>query len=265
MTHLEALRRRFLHVFSEARAGVYSIPIPGLSRLLPDSVPLVELKGVTAASLEVHLVQHGNRRSQADALVERMYNWRGYSCGASSTDPGCITLVATSDGVAVATISVTLDSPGRLAAESLYPGEIRQLRESGARICELTRFAVDRQENSLELLAAMFHVAFLYARQRFGATHILAEVNPRHVAFYARMLGFGVLGNERHCERVDAPAVLLANTLDEIEQEIESHRSGSSDSSCNYKGRSLYPLSLSHAEEQEVSKNLARHRHPYLM
>ena len=111
----------------------------------------------------------------------------------------------------------------------------------------------------------MFHVAFLYARQRFGATHMLAEVNPRHVAFYSRMLGFQAAGQERHCERVDAPAVLLSQTLDEIEQEIEAHHSGSVDCGCGQRGRSLYPLSLSPAEAQEVSRNLARYRHPYLM
>ena len=49
-------------------------------------------------------------------------------------------------------------------------------------------------------------------------TDAFIEVNPRHVAFYSRALGFTVASEARFCERVRAPSVLLhldVETLDE--------------------------------------------------
>ncbi len=49
--------------------------------------------------------------------------------------------------------------------------------------------------------------------QRAGPIHdvtdVFIEVNPRHVAFYSRILGFVVAAGEKLCERVRAPSVLL--------------------------------------------------------
>ena len=42
------------------------------------------------------------------------------------------------------------------------------------------------------------------------------EVNPRHVRYYQRCLGFRQLGEVRQCLRVDAPAVLLHQEIDGI-------------------------------------------------
>jgi hypothetical protein len=42
------------------------------------------------------------------------------------------------------------------------------------------------------------------------------EVNPRHVGYYQRCLGFQQIGDLRQCQRVDAPAVLLHQEIEEI-------------------------------------------------
>lgn len=49
----------------------------------------------------------------------------------------------------------------------------------------------------------------------------MIEVNPRHVEFYRRMLGFEMFGAERLCNRVNAPAVLLRLDLSYARQQIE--------------------------------------------
>jgi len=41
------------------------------------------------------------------------------------------------------------------------------------------------------------------------------EVNPRHVRFYSKLLGFVATAGERFCERVQAPSVLLRLELKE--------------------------------------------------
>ncbi len=40
-------------------------------------------------------------------------------------------------------------------------------------------------------------------------TDVFIEVNPRHVTYYSRIMGFVVAAGERLCERVCAPSVLL--------------------------------------------------------
>src|SRR5690606_12549 len=160
------------------------------------------------------------RRNQASYLLHKMYGWRGYTTARLPDDPNCVTLVALDRDDAVATLSVGFDSPAGMSASELYPDEVSELRGTGARLCEFTRFAVDRSEHSLDLLAMMFHVAYLLARRQYGVTHVLAEVNPRHAQFYTRMLGFEQIGPERICPRVNAPAVLLALSLDYGERQI---------------------------------------------
>ena len=36
----------------------------------------------------------------------------------------------------------------------------------------------------------LFHIAYIFARRMHDRTDLLIEVNPRHVRFYERMLGF---------------------------------------------------------------------------
>ena len=53
-----------------------------------------------------------------------------------------------------------------------------------------------------------------------GCTDILIEINPRHRAFYERLLEFEQLGSERICERVNAPAILMHLSCAKIERRL---------------------------------------------
>jgi hypothetical protein len=139
----------------------------------------------------------------------------------SSADPNLFTFAAYDNGQLVGTVSMRFDSPAGLMAEQLYPDEIASLRARGLQLCEFTRLAVDEQAVSKEVLGSLFHSCFLYAHVVRGLTHAVIEVNPRHVAFYRRVLHFKVAGEERHNQRVDAPAVLLALDFSVIAREIE--------------------------------------------
>ena len=57
------------------------------------------------------------------------------------------------------------DSPAGMAVGALYPEQVGELRAEGRELCEFTRLAVDRTEHSRELLAMMFHVAYMYAHR----------------------------------------------------------------------------------------------------
>lgn len=219
--------------------------------------PLIEIPAKDDTRLAIRLADNNGRRNQASYLLHKMYGWRGYTTAPLPVDPNCVTLIALDGDDAVATLTIGFDSPAGMSASDLYPDEVAALRDTGARLCEFTRFAVDRSNQSLDLLAMMFHVAYLLARRQRGATHVLAEVNPRHVQFYTRMLGFRQIGAERICPRVNAPAVLLSLSLDFGERQIARY---GGKRELARKIRSLYPLSFSTAEEAGIAERLLRTR-----
>jgi len=206
-----------------------------------------------AARYAIRLATSHGQRNAASYLIRKLYQWRGYSTDIVREDPTGVVLVASDERGVVATVTVGFDSTHGMAVESLYPDEVAQLRGGGARLCEFTRLAVDRTGQSMELLAMLLHVAYLYARRVHGATHLLAEVNPRHVRFYMRMLGFEVAGPQRMCRRVDAPAVLIALWLDHAEEQIALY-GGHMELAQTV--RSLYPLFFSPSEEDGIARRL---------
>ena len=72
------------------------------------------------------------------------------------------------------------------------------------------------------MFAALIHISYLYARVVHCCSDYVIEVNPRHVMFYQRMLGFEGVGAERPCTRVGAPAVLLRLSLARMGDQIRT-------------------------------------------
>jgi len=157
-------------------------------------------------------IRLGNRpgpRGEARAIVERRYARRGYRLPADKRDPYLFTFLAYDDGQIVGTVGVRLDSDGGLHADELYRTEVDLLRREGYRVCEFTRLALDSAFASKPVLAALFHSAYLYAAVINGYSHAVIEVNPRHMTYYVKVLGFHSIGPERLNRRVNAVAVLL--------------------------------------------------------
>lgn len=164
--------------------------------------------------------QHG----MANALVRRMYAWRGYDTSGIRVrldDPDRITLAAWRFDEVVATLTVGRDSRQGLLADALYGAEIDHLRDrlrgSNRVVCEVSKLAVDPDFSSKELLVSLFRAAHRHARQHFSASEAVIEVNPRHARYYQRWFGFKQLGDLRHCARVNAPAVLLHQSFDDMD------------------------------------------------
>jgi hypothetical protein len=151
------------------------------------------------------------RTVQEDAglLVRRRYESRGYQAALTVTDPSLYTFAAYDSGTLVGTLGVRLDSPAGLKIEELYGDEVEALRARGLRLTEFTRLAVAESAASKEVLGALFHTAVLFSHVVRGCTNVVIEVNPRHVAYYRRVLFFKPLGPLRHLDRVGAPAEAL--------------------------------------------------------
>lgn len=204
---------------------------------------------------KIRLANSEDRRKSASLLIQKMYDWRGYDTDALRHDPNKITLAVYQEDKVVGTMSLGMDSPQSMVVDQLYKQEADQLRAEGRKLCDITRLAVDHDIKSKSVLASLFHMAFIYGHNIHQATDFLIEVNPRHVLFYQRMMGFEPFGEERICPRVNAPAVLMR--LDAIyadEQIICYGGRGAAATGV----RSIYPYFFSHDDELGITQRLLR-------
>ena len=203
---------------------------------------------------KIRLADNEGRREAAGLLVKRRYAWRGYEVGTLyGVNPNRITLSATNRDEIVATIAVGLDSIAGLFVDTLYRREVDRIRAHDRKVCEFTKLAVEASLRSKPILAALFHIAYIHARRINLCTDLVVEVNPRHVAFYERRLGFSVCGAEKLDRRIGAPAVLLRLDLAFAERAI-AEMGGRPDLAPAR--RSLYPYFFSPDEELAIERRL---------
>lgn len=192
--------------------------------------------------------------ARAGELVSSMYGSRGLMTDGTilAKKPSQqVTLAASSGNRVFGTLTLGVDAGNGLLADELYRPEIDQLRTGGHRLCEVTRLALDPQLSCPEVMATIFNVALVLARGVHHRTDLLAEVHPRHAGFYRRTLGYRIVGPQRTCERVSAPAVLMHLCLD-----FATHQIRQLAGTCNRRERSLYRLFLPPAEQETLLKNL---------
>lgn len=204
---------------------------------------------------KVRLANNEDRRKAASLLIQKMYDWRGYEADALSHDPNKITLAAYLEDKVAGTMSLGIDSPQGMVVDQLYKQEADQLRAEGRKLCDITRLAVDHDIKSKSVLAALFHMSFIYGHNIHHATDFLIEVNPRHVLFYQRMMGFVPFGEEKTCPRVNAPAVLMRLDATYADEQIIRY-GGMGAAATGVK--SIYPYFFSHDDELGITQRLLR-------
>lgn len=195
-----------------------------IPRAEPAPRRLIEEVPVDRDTFGIRLMDTPEGRNSASMLVDKRYAWRGYA-GTHTLEesPNRITLTATDQEQVVGTLTIGLDSPVGLLADAAYRDEIDDFRRRGARVCEFTKLAFEPGVRSKGALAALFHIAFLHARDLHGCTDLFIEVNPRHRRFYAGMLGFTPIGAPTISARVNAPAHLLWASFEHISEQIRQH------------------------------------------
>jgi hypothetical protein len=178
------------------------------------------------APLHIAVAKRAEQFAAARNLVRERYAWRGYEFK-DPTDARAesrrerssqeITFLVESGQTTVGTLTLGLDGAHGLRAEEEYRDVIDRYRDAGSRVCELTRFALAEHVDSKAVLASLFYLAHAVGRTVHDVTDVFIEVNPRHVRFYSRVLGFVVAAGEKFCERVRAPSVLLQLELEALE------------------------------------------------
>lgn len=216
-----------------------------------DAVQQISVTGV-----DVFTAVHDLHQEGSEALVARRYGARGYSNTELSTrNEAALTVCSARQGERiVGTIAVRFDSEAGFNAEATFAEEIQALRVRGHEICEFSRLAVDEDiADSKRILAQLFHLAYLHGHRLAGCRTLIIEVNPRHVAFYRRLLGFEVCSEPRMNWRVNAPAVLLALDMYKGSEWVATYGgcpelAGST--------RMLYPFFYGAEEETEILARL---------
>lgn len=202
--------------------------------------------GIRAADID-------ERRNSASMLINKMYAWRGYGNNHQITEePNRITLTASDKGKIVGTLSLGVDSEVGLLADQVFKDRIDPYRKVG-KVCEIIKLAIDPNVKSKVLIASLFNMAFLYARDLHQVTDIIIEVNPRHSMYYQRMLGFETICESRSNPRVEAPAVLLRLPIDYVTAQLEKLRDNIQEEGLN---RSLYTYFFSRREEVGIIERL---------
>ncbi|MEO8303010.1 MAG: long-chain N-acyl amino acid synthase [Betaproteobacteria bacterium] len=204
---------------------------------------------IEAGAFKIRLAGSLEARHEAGTLVRKRYASRGYLTSATLVNSNACTFSAYDGGRLAGTVSLRLDSKDGLATDELYAVETDELRAKGHRICEFVRLAADPSHVSPPVLAALFHTVFLFAQKLRGFDFAIIEVNPRHVGYYRRALGFDVIGAKRHNPRVNAPAVLMGVAFAEIAGRLHSHGGKAPRSTT---ARNLYGHGFSPAEEEGV-------------
>ena len=174
---------------------------------------LARVRACVASPLQVN---------DAARLVRERYGWRGYSIeDGMSPNRDKITLVAEMKGITVGTLTIGFDGPEGLHIEQTYPDSVRAARSQGRRLCELTKLALASRTESQTVLSVLFGLAYVIGAAVRDVTDVFIEVNPRHVPFYRRIMGFVVESGERLCKRVRALAVLLRLSVEELQIRLD--------------------------------------------
>lgn len=206
----------------------------------------------------IRLVESPDQMERASQFLKKRYASKGYlteseKTAAFSFNPNQITFEAFNEQhiFGTITLTITIDSGEGLLANKLYGDEIDVFRKKGRKVCELSKFASSTQSSSKEVLASLFHLAYIYAYVIHNTKDAFIEVNPRHSSFYKRMLGFCQIGEERMCERVNAPAVLLHLDLDYMSTQISTLAG-----QANQKSRSIYPCFMPKLDEKRLTNKI---------
>ena len=203
------------------------------------------------SDFRIRLANQSQGRNKASMLIQKMYQQRGYNIEKVDLESDVLTLTAYDNDELYATMTLNIDSGiNTLKCEELYSDVINSYRKQNVEICEVIRLAIENQR-SLQMFTSLIHIITIYAGLIFERDFIFIEVNPRHVNFYKRMLGFEVVGEERLHKTVNAPAVLCVLNMKTFFENVDKYGGKPELAKTT---RNMFPYLFS-PEEQEGLKN----------
>lgn len=159
--------------------------------------------GVTR-DIEVKIASTPEEWEAAFRLVRKNYVESGYESPSSKQVrftpyhalPDTAVFVAKCEGEVVATFSLVPDGkPLGLPLDALYEDEVNELRKQGRRLAEVTSLAANglSQREFIQVFTTLIRLMKQYHLRQGGDAWVIT-VNPKHRAFYCKMLGYTSLG-----------------------------------------------------------------------
>lgn len=188
------------------------------------------LRTVATADISTHIARTDEDLAEAQALVSVRYAGRGLathevtrSFADDALDPfRYVTLIAKDRYRTLGTLTLGIDAGAGLLADEMNRNILDEARREGRRLCEVVRLAASEGADTTKVLASLFSLGYLMARGLHQVTDAFVEVNPRHVPFYRRVLGFVCAAPPGTCARVKAPSVLLRLDLETLNRKMLS-------------------------------------------
>ena len=146
-----------------------------------EAAPSGEIKDLAEehTSFKIRLADTDKGRSSVSMLINKMYSWRGYEGSHDiQIHPNRITLAASDKARVIGTITVSVDSSIGILADEIFKDQIDLHRTNGGKVCELIKLAFDPEIRSKRVMAAIFHIAFIYAKHLHKCSDLFIEVKP---------------------------------------------------------------------------------------
>ncbi len=127
-------------------------------------------------------------------------------------------------GEVIATLSLVGDGALGIPMESIYPDEVRYLRDQGQYLGEVSCLADRRSDRRrfFRIFCSLTRLMAQFARHQ-GLHQLVAAVHPKHARFYERYLGFLPIGGLKSCPHVqNNPAVALSLDFSRVNSEPPS-------------------------------------------
>lgn len=231
-------------LFIKKRPSSVSVALRNVQHII-EKTPIL-LPTVTSHDLYTASIANTQKsRLKAFQLAYEVYLAKGYIAPNSTkmlisksdfTSNTCIININDGDEV-IASATLNFQDKNDLPCQELYADEIQPLLDLNYKLVEITRLVIkENHRHSNLLLAQLFQAAFIFSYQIKKVEQLVIEVNPRHIAFYQRLLGFNILGGEKECERVNnAPAFLLHLNLNYVNSNLEKFYNNKLEESSKYK------------------------------
>jgi hypothetical protein len=168
--------------------------------------------------ITIHLANTAERH-RADALVRRVYTVQGF--GDHGLHELGDTFIVRSGRHMIGTLSLVVDGPDGLPSDGIFRTELSRLRAAGARLCELTRFAIDTQAPSARIFNDLFGEIHRHGIKTYDCTDLVIQADPRHGCFYRRRLGFKPLGPVVNNPYYDLTVQLMRIHVSELTRRFE--------------------------------------------
>lgn len=123
--------------------------------------------------------------------------------------PQSTTFVVEDEAGVAGTLSVVIDSQAGLPGSNEFGEQFSELRTQGRIVAEATMFACrEESAKNLDVSLQLMAIAFSWCLET-GVDDLCMIVNPRHVGFYEKVLGFERLGDEHPMGHVEGHAGIM--------------------------------------------------------